>query len=188
MDRPWAEPYNWRGTDYPAGKGNYPVVLVTWEDAQAYAAWMSKRLPTEAEWEKASRAQLISRKYPYGDTLENNWANFDKGFLRKNTLKPVGSFEPSGVGLYDMAGNVWEWCQDWYDADLLQEVSGAESTGTCRGSVPGRPGRGSGLTIAIICAAHSGVKTCLTAKVISLDFAARSLQNQENINPEDFDS
>jgi formylglycine-generating enzyme required for sulfatase activity len=115
VDRPWAEPYNWKGTDYPAGKENYPVVLVSWEDAQAYAAWISKRLPTEAEWEKASRAQLIGRKYPYGDTLENNRANFDKGFLRENKLKPVGSFEPSRVGLYDMAGNVWEWCQDWYD-------------------------------------------------------------------------
>jgi formylglycine-generating enzyme required for sulfatase activity len=126
VDRFWAEPYNWKGTDYPAGHGNYPVVLVSWEDAQAYAAWMKKRLPTEAEWEKAARAQLIGKQYPYGDTLKNNQANFDRGFFRENKLKPVGSFEPSSFGLYDMAGNVWEWCQDWY-ADTYYKNSPAQN-------------------------------------------------------------
>jgi formylglycine-generating enzyme required for sulfatase activity len=114
-DRPWAEPYNWKGTNYPAGKGNYPVVLVSWEDAVAYAAWIKKRLPTEAEWEKAARAHLVGKQYPYGNTLEMSCANFNKGFFRNNEMKPVGSFEPTRIGLYDMAGNVWEWCQDWYD-------------------------------------------------------------------------
>ena len=116
VDKPWAEPYNWKGTAYPEGKANHPVVLISWDDAQAYARWAGKRLPTEAEWEKAVRGNLVSKKYPFGDRLEMNHANFDKGFLRENALQPVESYQPSGNGLYDMAGNAWEWCQDWYDA------------------------------------------------------------------------
>jgi formylglycine-generating enzyme required for sulfatase activity len=70
FDRPWAEPYNWKGTAYPDGKGNHPVVLVNWADAQSYARWAGKRLPTEAEWEKAVRGSLVSKKYPSGDQME----------------------------------------------------------------------------------------------------------------------
>jgi len=133
VDKPWAEAYNWKGTAYPSGTGNYPVVLVTWEDAQAYAAWIKKRLPTEAEWEKAARAHLVGKQYPYGDTLEMNCANFDKGFFRKNALNPVGSFEPNAIGLYDMAGNVWEWCQDWYDADYYKKSPAQNPRGPAAG-------------------------------------------------------
>ena len=115
VDRPWAEPYNWKGSAYPEGKGNYPVVLVSWEDAQTYAGWIGKRLSTEAEWEKAARGVLARKKIPYGDTLEMSNANYDKGFLREKEMKPVGSFEPNSFGLYDMSGNVWEWCRDWYE-------------------------------------------------------------------------
>lgn len=114
VDKPWAAPYNWNGTEYPEGKGDYPVVLVSWDDAQAYARWAGKRLPTEAEWEKAMRGNLVSKPYPLGDQLEMSHANFNKGFLRHNALQPVERFAPNGYGLYDMAGNVWEWCQDWY--------------------------------------------------------------------------
>jgi formylglycine-generating enzyme required for sulfatase activity len=133
VDRPWAEPYNWKGTAYPSGRGNYPVVLVTWDDAQAYAAWINKRLPTEAEWEKAARAHLVGKQYPYGDTLEMSCANFNKGFFRENALKPVGSFEPSAIGLYDMAGNAWEWCQDWYDADYYKKSPAQNPQGPAEG-------------------------------------------------------
>jgi len=122
VDRPWAEPYNWKGSAYPEGKGNYPVVLVSWEDAQAYAGWIGKHLPTEAEWEKAARGGLARKKFPYGDTLEMSNANYNKGFLREKEMKPVGSFEPSSAGLYDMAGNVWEWCRDWHE-DTYYKIS-----------------------------------------------------------------
>jgi formylglycine-generating enzyme len=133
VDRPWAEPYNWKGTAYPAGKGEEPVVLVSWEDAQAYAKWIGKRLPKEAEWEKAARGKLTGKNYPGGDSLEMGQANFDKGFLRKRDIKPVGSFEPNGFGLYDMSGNVWEWCQDWYAEDYYKKSPGQGPQGPSEG-------------------------------------------------------
>ena len=114
VETEWAEPSNWNGTSYPDGKGNYPVILVNWHDAQAYAHWAGKRLPTEAEWEKASRGGLASRKYPFGDKLNFNQASYFKGYIRGKKIMPVGSFEANSFGLYDLAGNAWEWCQDWY--------------------------------------------------------------------------
>ena len=133
VDRPWAEPYNWKGTAYPDGAGCLPVVLVSWHDAQAYAQWAGKRLPTEAEWEKASRGGLVNLKYPFANDLELHQANFDKGLIRRKRLLPVGSFKPNGYGLYDTAGNVWEWCQDWYDEDYYKISSNQNPPGPEQG-------------------------------------------------------
>ena len=90
----------------------HPVTGVSWYDAMAYAAWDGKRLPTEAEWEKAARGGLSGQKYPWGNAIDPSKANYS-GHVGKTA--PVGRYAPNGYGLYDMAGNVWEWCLDKYD-------------------------------------------------------------------------
>jgi formylglycine-generating enzyme len=91
---------------------NDPVAGVSWYDANAYAEWAGKRLPTEAEWGYASRGGSMKGKYPWGDTPVISYANF-KSF----GILPVKSLKPNGYGIYDMIGNVWEWCSDWYDGE-----------------------------------------------------------------------
>ena len=132
----WKNNANWRQPQGPEstieGKDNYPVVHISWFDAVAYATWSGKRLPTEAEWEYASRGGLKKNIYPWGNEGINEGqpkANSWEGeFPHQNTEKdeyyysaPVKSYLPNGYGLYDMAGNVWEWCNDWYDYDYYKK-------------------------------------------------------------------
>ena len=111
--------YYWNGNDYPSGKADHPVVIVSWYAAMAYAIWVEKRLPTEAEWECAARGGLRKRdnKYPWGDVIDSSKANYGRNV---GDTTPVGSYLPNGYGLYDMAGNVWEWCLDEYNPNFYR--------------------------------------------------------------------
>ena len=131
---------NWRHPNGPGsdikGKENYPVVHVSYDDAKAYAKWAGKRLPTEAEWEFAARGGLSGKPFVWGDSFRPNnkyMANTFQGhFPNKNTdedgfnaTSPVTSFPPNGYGLYDMAGNVWQWTSDWYRPDYYRKLADA---------------------------------------------------------------
>jgi formylglycine-generating enzyme required for sulfatase activity len=102
-----------------SGYENHPVNEVSWYGAAAYAQFYGKRLPTEAEWEKSARGGLVGKRYPWGDESPEGRASYGGEWSlygMKRTLKPVGSFAPNGYGLFDMAGNLWEWCTDEYDS------------------------------------------------------------------------
>ena len=122
------------------GRENHPVVQVSWYDALAYAQWTGKRLPTEPEWEFAARGGLESKRYVWGDEFKpggKHMANTRQGLfpVTKTTedgfvgTSTVGSFSANGYGIYDMAGNVWQWCSDWYRVDTNIE---AASKNVCR--------------------------------------------------------
>lgn len=130
---PWWVPVKGAFWNQPEGPGSsiedrldHPVVHISWNDANAFCKWSGKRLPTEAEWEFAARGGLEQKKYPWGDNLIVNGkhqCNIWQGvFPTKNTKRdgyigtcPVDRYPPNGYGLYNMAGNVWEWCEDWFD-------------------------------------------------------------------------
>ena len=148
----WVSGADWRHPEGPGssieGKGNHPVVQVAFEDAQAYAAWAGKRLPTEAEWEYAARGGLDGAPFVWGnEPLDATRCNVWQGeFPYRNTREdgfvltaPVGSYAPNGYGLVDMAGNVWEWCSDQYaPGEYAERVRASGGTGvvTC----PSGPG------------------------------------------------
>ncbi|MBI5587422.1 MAG: formylglycine-generating enzyme family protein [Deltaproteobacteria bacterium] len=106
-------PNHWKGGNIPAGREKHPVVFVSWEDADAFCKWEGKRLPTEEEWVKAARG-TDKRSFPWGEKFDREKANTPQ-YGHEDTM-PVGSFEngKSPYGVYDMAGNAWEWVQDWF--------------------------------------------------------------------------
>ena len=139
----------WRHPSGPesslAGRDDHPVVQVSWYDAVAYARSLGGRLPTEAEWEYAARGGLFDADYPWGRErvpagvyLANDWQGWfpdeDRGLDGFVGIAPVGSFPPNRFGLYDTAGNVWEWCADWYAENAYERGDAVDPTGPTSGT------------------------------------------------------
>lgn len=148
---------NWRQPEGPGSsvkdRPNHPVLCLTYRDAQAYAKWAGKRLPTEAEWEYAARGGLKDKKYVWGDEerpggkiMCNHWQGkfpeTDLALDGFNYVAPVKSFPPNGYGLYDMAGNVWEMCEDWYGTDWYARSPRDNPAGPAVGHDPEGTGYG----------------------------------------------
>ncbi len=114
------------GPDFP----DFPVVGVSFSDAEKYARWSGKRLPTEAEWEYAARGGLINKNYPFGDQIDSTKVNYGRKY--KGILK-VRTFKPNDFGLYDITGNVWEWTSDFYSDDYYASSPAENPKGPERG-------------------------------------------------------
>jgi formylglycine-generating enzyme required for sulfatase activity len=134
--------HSWRSFSTPA-RSSHPVVCVSWEDAVAYAAWLGKRLPTEAEWERAARGGIEGALYPWGDELPSaqltNWEPApDSGTLLPTA--PVGHYPPNALGVFDMTGAVWQWCADWYAEDYYSSGASENPRGPLEGQYRVRRG------------------------------------------------
>ena len=132
----WVGGASWKQPQGPGsnieGKEDHPVVQTAWLDAQAYLEWAGKRFPTEAEWEFAARGGLQDQLYPWGNSNDiavcgNTWQGTFPGHNSEEdgyfTTAPVKSYKANGFGLYDIAGNVWEWTSDWYHINYYRELS-----------------------------------------------------------------
>ena len=139
--RACGEAYSWNGARPPGDRLDHPVTLVRWEDAAAYCRWLTTllgrvaRLPSEAEWEKAARGTLDGKQYPWGDKLDAERANFLSDPARRAEAGTTASrrYPPNGYGLFDMAGNAWEWVHDWYEPTFYTVSPGTNPWGPATG-------------------------------------------------------
>jgi formylglycine-generating enzyme len=146
---------SWRHPEGPKssieGRENHPVVHVCWDDAVAYCKWAGKRLPTEAEWEYAARAGMSQKPFVWGDefrpkgkimanTFQGRFPDGNKKEDGWDRTSPVKSYPANGFGLYDMAGNVWQWCADWYRPDYYAASPRKNPQGPSDSFDPEEPG------------------------------------------------